>query len=224
MGNTSYSKIAGIGEICLKTNVGCTLVLKDVRHVPDLRMNLISGIALDQDGYENYFANKKWRLTKGALVIAKGVSRGTLYRTNAEICQGELNAAHEENSADLWHKRMGHMSEKGLQILSKKSLISFAKGTTIKSCNYCLFGKQHRVSFKTSSERKSNILDLVYSDVCGLMEIESIGGNKYFVTFIDDSSKNFWVYILRTIDQVFQVFQKFHALVEREACRKLKRL
>ena len=116
------------------------------------------------------------------------------------------------------------MSEKGLQILSKKSLISFAKGTTIKSCNYCLFGKQHKVSFKTSSERKSNILDLVYSDVCGPMEIESIGGNKYFVTFIDDASRKLWVYILRTKDQVFQVFPKFHALIERETGRKLERL
>ncbi|KAH0639976.1 hypothetical protein KY290_037260 [Solanum tuberosum] len=67
----------------------------DVRHIPDLRMNLVSGVALDRDGYENYFANKKWRLTKGGLVIAKGVGRGTLYRTNAEICQSELNAAHE---------------------------------------------------------------------------------------------------------------------------------
>ena len=85
---------------------------------------------------------------------------------------------------------MGHMSEKGLQILSKKSLISFAKGTTIKPCNYGLFGKQHRVSFQTSSKRKSNILDLVYSEVCGRMEIELIGGTKYFVTFIDDASKN----------------------------------
>ena len=56
------------------------------------------------------------------------------------------------------------------------------------------------------------------------MEIESIEGNKYFVTFIDDSSKNFWVYILRTIDQVFQVFQKFHALIERERGQNLKRL
>ncbi|KAH0690183.1 hypothetical protein KY289_017541 [Solanum tuberosum] len=59
-------------------------------------MNLISGVTLDRDGYENYFANKKLRLTKGGLVIEKGVARGTLYRTNAEICQGELNAAHEE--------------------------------------------------------------------------------------------------------------------------------
>ena len=85
-----------------------------MRHVLDLRMNMISGIALDQDGYENCFANKKWRLTKGALVIAKRVASGTLYRINVEICQGELNVAHEESFADLWHKRMGHMSEKGL--------------------------------------------------------------------------------------------------------------
>jgi len=75
-----------------------------------------------------------------------------------------------------------------LKILSKKSLISFAKGTTIKPYNYCLFGKQHRVSFQTSFERKLNILDLVYSDVCGPMEIKSMGGNKYFVTLIDDAS------------------------------------
>lgn len=82
-------------------------------------------------------------------MIAKGVACGTLYRTNAKICQGELNAAHEEISADLWYRRMGHMSEKGLQIVSKKSLISFAKGTMIKPCSYYLFGKQHRVSFQT---------------------------------------------------------------------------
>ena len=56
------------------------------------------------------------------------------------------------------------------------------------------------------------------------MEIESIGGNKYFVTFINDASRKLWVYILRTKDQVFLVFQKFHALIERETGRKLKRL
>ena len=56
------------------------------------------------------------------------------------------------------------------------------------------------------------------------MEIEPIGGNKYFVIFINDTSQKLWVYILRTKDQVFQVFQKFHALIERETGRKLKRL
>ena len=82
---------------------------------------------------------------------------------------------------------------------------SFYKVTRIKGdlrlhLTSCLFCKQHRVSFQTSSERKSNIFDLVYFDVCGPMDIESIGGNKYFFTFIDDASRKLWVYILRTKD------------------------
>ncbi|KAL4561013.1 hypothetical protein LXL04_033173 [Taraxacum kok-saghyz] len=51
MGNMSSSSIAGIGDVHIKTKVGCTLVLKDVRHVPDLRMNLISVGALDRQNY-----------------------------------------------------------------------------------------------------------------------------------------------------------------------------
>ena len=42
MGNSSYSKIVGIGDVCIETNVGGTMILKDVRHVPDLRMNVFS--------------------------------------------------------------------------------------------------------------------------------------------------------------------------------------
>ncbi|KAK6802786.1 hypothetical protein RDI58_000569 [Solanum bulbocastanum] len=47
MGNTSYSKITGIKDICIKTNVGCTMVLKDVYHILDMQMNLISRVSLN---------------------------------------------------------------------------------------------------------------------------------------------------------------------------------
>jgi hypothetical protein len=100
-----------------------------------------------------------------------------------------VNAAQDDSMPDLWHRRLAYMSEKGLQILAKKSLIPFAKGMPLNPCDYCLFGKQHRVSFRRSSTRKSNVLDLVYSDVCGPIEVEYLGGNKYFVTFIDDASR-----------------------------------
>ena len=36
MGNSGVSQILGIGDICLETSVGNKLVLKDVRHVPDI--------------------------------------------------------------------------------------------------------------------------------------------------------------------------------------------
>ena len=42
MGNSGVSKIVGIGDIFLETNIENKLVLKDVRHVLDIHLNLIS--------------------------------------------------------------------------------------------------------------------------------------------------------------------------------------
>ena len=36
-------------------------------------------------------------------------------------------------------KRLAHMSEKGLQLLAKQSLIPMAKDKSSNSCDYCLF-------------------------------------------------------------------------------------
>ena len=94
------------------------------------------------------------------------------------------------------------MSEKGLQLLPNQSLILMAKDKSSNPCDYCLFGKQHRVSFQKNSTRKLEKLELVYSDVCGPMEVDLLGGDKYFVTFIDDASQKTWVYLLHTNSQV----------------------
>ena len=50
--------------MCIKTNVGCMLILKDVWHVLDLRMNVLSTLALDQAGYSNHLSNGRWKLSK----------------------------------------------------------------------------------------------------------------------------------------------------------------
>ncbi|GKG49937.1 hypothetical protein Tco_0518711, partial [Tanacetum coccineum] len=48
MGNTGLSRIAGIGDICLKFDTGMELVLHNVKHVPDMRLNIISTCLLDE--------------------------------------------------------------------------------------------------------------------------------------------------------------------------------
>ena len=50
MGNSSYSKIMGIVDLCTETkltNVGSTVMLKDMQHVSDLRMNVFYIMAMD---------------------------------------------------------------------------------------------------------------------------------------------------------------------------------
>ena len=222
MGNSSSVKIEGIGDVQVRTNIGYTITLKDVRHVPDIRLNLFSGIAFDKEGYDSHFGNGTWKLTKGSIIVARGHICGNLYKTHVKIGEDSLNIAEGEASQNLWHQRLGHMSEKGLTTLTKKKLITISKDAALNPCNYCLFGKQQRVSFRSSLSRKSELLSLVHSDVCGPMEVESLGGNRYFLTFIDDSSRKVWVYFLRTKDQVLDYFKLFHAMVERESGKKLK--
>ena len=165
--NEGLSKIVGMGDIYFQTNIGCRLLLKDVRHVPDIRLNLILIGKLDDEGFNNQFGDGKWKLCKGSLVVAKGNKSCTLYTMQAKINKGIVNALEDDSSTELWHKRLSHMSVKGLQVLSKKKLLTGMKGTPLKTCVHYLAGKQNRVTFrKNFASKKSNVLDLVHYDVC----------------------------------------------------------
>ena len=84
-------------------------------------------------------------------------------------------------------------------------------------------GKQNRVSFKSyPPSRKTELLELVHSDLCGPTKTKTLGGALYFVTFIDDCSRKLWVYVLKTTYQVLGVFKQFQASVERETGKKVK--
>ena len=65
--------------------------------------------------------------------------------------------------------------------------IDIEKITKLSLCEGCLEGKMCRKPFPTVGEiRSMHKLQLVHSDVCGSMQTQSIGGAKYFVTFVDD--------------------------------------
>ena len=81
MGNKSVSQIAGIGDICIQTSMGCTLMLKDVQHIPNLCLNLISMHMLDNDRYNHFISSGNCKLTKGSLVVARGRLCCSLYKT-----------------------------------------------------------------------------------------------------------------------------------------------
>ena len=84
-------------------------------------------------------------------------------------------------------------------------------------------GNRKRVSFDShSSLRKSEILKLVHSDLCGPFKLKSKGSALYFATFIVDHSRKIWVYPLKSKDQVLDVFKQFQALSERQTGKKLK--
>ena len=105
-----------------------------------------------------------------------------------KLSKADLNLTNDA-TIEMWHRRLGHMSEKGPQMLMKKQFLRDFKGIHLKLCIDCLTGKQYRVAFQRNSpSRRSHTLDLIYTDVC-YMKDTTMGGALYFVTFIDDHSR-----------------------------------
>ena len=177
---------------------------------------------MDDEGNTVTITISQWKVTKGALIVAKGEKIGTLY-----LCTNKVNpsmcVASTRVYVSLWHQRLGHMSEKGMQILHSKNLLLGLKKIDLEFCEGCVYGKPKRVRFlKVGKERKKEKLELIHSDVWGRTNISSLGGSPYYVTFIDDATRKTWVYPIKHKDDVFSTFKSWKALVENEAEKKVK--
>jgi transposase InsO family protein len=69
---------------------------------------------------------------------------------------------------------------------------------------------------KDGATRATKVLEIVHSNVCGPMKNMSLGGARYFLTFIDDFSRKMWVYPLKAKNECFERFKEFKALAEKE--------
>jgi hypothetical protein len=122
-------------------------------------------------------------------VIEKGEKVGTLY-----LCTGNTDSsiylASTGVDIELWHHRLGNMSEKGMQILHKINLFPYLKQIDLDFCEHCVYGKHKRVIFlRVEKEKKSERLEIMHIDVWGPAQVSSLGGSHYYVSFIDDATR-----------------------------------
>ena len=99
----------------------------------------------------------------------------------------------------LWHSRLGHLGLDAMRLLTNLPLVTDlplhatikdSDAAAVSQCEACILGKSHRRARpNAATHRALKPCDLVHSDVCGPMSVSSIGGARYFVTFIDDHSR-----------------------------------
>ncbi|GJZ54599.1 retrovirus-related pol polyprotein from transposon TNT 1-94 [Tanacetum coccineum] len=90
-----------------------------------------------------------------------------------------------ENSAFLWHKRLGRISKERLQRLVKNEILPNLDFTTFGLCVECIKGKKTKHS-KKGDTRSSDLLEIIHTDICEPFDTPSFTREKYFITFIDD--------------------------------------
>ncbi|KAL6133479.1 hypothetical protein ACLB2K_065714 [Fragaria x ananassa] len=228
MADSSACKVVGIGSIKIRTHDGKFCTLNDVRHAPRMTKNLISLGLLDSKGFRYKGSCGVLNVYKGSNVVLKGVKRGTLYFLHGSTLSGSAAVAssevHKDDMTKLWHMRLGHMSERGMQILSKHDLLGGHKVKDLGFCEHCIFGKLHRRKFPKAIHRTKGTLDYIHSDCWGLSRVDSLGDHRYFVSMIDDYSRMTWVYVMKHKSDAFKDFKQWKTLVENQTGEKIKRL
>ena len=156
-----------------------------------------------------------------SMLIARGKKRSILYMITKPDDVVVVAAGNDD--ASLWHNRLDHMSQKGMKELLSKKKLSELKNVHFDMCESCIMGKQKKLSFFTGGKKlRATKFDMVHIDSWGPYRVASLGGSRYYITFIDDCSRKVWVYFLKNKSDVFDTFKMCKAMVEIETGLRLK--
>jgi hypothetical protein len=138
---------------------------------------------------------------------------------NINVKRAQLN---DLNPTFIWHYRLGHINEKGIERLHKDGFLSSFDFESFDTCESCLLGKMTKSSFTGSIERASDLLGLVHTDVCGPMISVARRGFQYFITFTDDFSRYGYIYLMRHKSESFEKFKKIQNEVQNQLSKTIK--
>eukprot|EP00253_Pinus_taeda_P003561 PITA_03561 len=231
-GTNSKIAVKGKGSVSIRARNGEQMTMPDVYFVPGLKCNLLSIGQLIDKRYNVFFKDDMCTIIdippskKIIAQVQMTSNRMFPLKLRADLKEGRTIAAvtHEvfqEQVKDenwLWHLRFGHLNFGGLNLLHRKGMVRglplIEKPDSL--CEGCILGKQHKERFPAGkSIRAKAPLEIVHSDVCGPMQVPSLGGNRYVLTFIDDYTRKTWVYMLKQKSEVFEKFRHFKTLVEK---------
>ena len=182
-----------------------------------------------------YFANARVDL-KQDLPVALNTTK-----TNSK-CASQKNISLDANVSQddgtivinpkllLWHRRYMHVAPSTLYKIKKANAVRDLNLPNIKtvapnSCTDCTEANIARKPYKPlKAPRATERLEVVFSDLMGPFETNSLGNRRYCITFIDDYSRYAQVAFLSRKSQAFQAFKEYHTLAERQTGCKLKRL
>ncbi|GAA0163207.1 hypothetical protein LIER_39554 [Lithospermum erythrorhizon] len=184
----------------------CGLILNKVFFVPDFDCNLLSVSYLSDD------LNCVLQFTNTLLVVQDSTSR-TLIGVGEQ--RGGLYYLHDEpvvrvmvverlNQLELWHKRLGHPSERVVRSLP---FIRSSNLSLNKACGLCHQTKHSRDKFPHSEHKSTYCFQLVHCDLWGPYNTHASCGARYFLTLVDNFSNAVWAFLLVDKLEVARMFK-----------------
>ncbi|KAI5116502.1 hypothetical protein M0805_000604 [Coniferiporia weirii] len=235
--NNSVIYSAGIGSVRFQSVVngklGRLLEFEHVLHVPELHNNLLSVLFLTQ--MKDYIVTIQWDkmlfCRSGSVLFTatvtssySGILDGSVVPNTEFACLSSTCPF----DYTLWHHRFAHLNHSSVKKLIQGKLVDGIQldstATPDPICEPCIVGKQTRADVpKSVSSHRSNLLELVHTDVHGPLPVHSCEGHyQYWITFICDASQWWSLIPLQKKSDAFAAFKQFKAYAENQMGWKIK--
>jgi len=232
--NGPQLEVLGRGDILILCHVqdrdDCVITLRDVSYCPNARDNLVSESRMDRKGLEIRKRNGRLTIKKSSgEIVMEGALRDNLYELDCVIAPPystpsdvAFAARTSTPNIDLWHRRLGHISESSLRYMDKHKLVTgldLCPEGNLGPCDGCAKGKHHRAPFPTQATCKTSILDRIHMDLQGPFDT-SVQGFRYALVIVDDYSRKGWkAYLKKKSDATAEIkalIQRLETLTERK--------
>ena len=107
----------------------------------------------------------------------------------------------------LWHRRMGHLNRKNLDLLKKVNNNGVIFDGTVPDFDVCAVGKsRQRAHPKTADQHVQRPFQLVFTDLMGQFTLEALGGNKHVSKISDEHTRWTEIYFLKMKEGAVHAF------------------
>ncbi|GKB92066.1 retrotransposon protein, putative, ty1-copia subclass [Tanacetum coccineum] len=233
MGNGIRAQVEVIGSFDLVLPNGLVIYLDNCHYAPTITRGVVPVSHLVDNGFIQCFTDYGISVSKNDVLYFNAIPRDGIYEidmlnlvpnVNSIYNVSNKRAKHNLDSTYLWHCRLAHISKKRVEKLQRDGLLKSTDDESFDQCVSCLSGKMTRKPFPHRTERVTDLLGLIHTDVCGPLRRVSRQGASYFITFTDDYSRYGYVYLLKHKHEVFETFKVFKTEVENQLGKTIKAL
>lgn len=127
-------------------------------------------------------------------------------------------------SMQLWHNRLGHPNRHVLQTIMKTLPLLPNHTQSLKFCDACQYGKLHQFHYPIIEIKSKVPLQLLYAYLWGPTSEPSMDGYKYYVSFVDDFIRYYWILPITLKFEALDTFKHFKILIEKQFSLLIKTL
>jgi len=222
----SFADGGTVRSECIGTYIGYInenkIVLKNVLYIPSFKRNLMSIHQLCNQFFKILFYNYN-DINKVAIydknknrICTTNATNYNVYKIYSLFKKPNFNKAvskcdsiqklENEDVLKLWHRRLAHFNITKIKDRLPNILIN-------EKCKVCSESKLRNFPYYLSENKTKDIFELIHMDTVQYLD-ESLYGNKYFFSIMDDYSRYGWVFCVKSKVDIYPTFIKWYNIVK----------